>query len=573
MATEQELVALLHRADWTRLSLSGVVHGAAGPGFLVVTETPMRPFSPPPFPPPGSPWGPELTLLVAPGRRYRLSTVDGQHVRGCDGERIWEWFAELPPGTDVRLAGRPLPPFPVLLIPSWLLSGYSLSLEEETTVCGRAGLRVVATASGRRPDGKHLPGLIPVTPFRWLPVERFDRAVAVVDAELGILLRCESQRGDDEPDVTSFQELTVGGEADPEQFTAPAGSMTGGGSGSTGWPFGEAGREAAMTVAGLAAGGLGAAIRYAPRKRQDPFAQATHEDDPEPVMPADDPGPGFAAGAGGGLAPVSDEVLHLLYRSGLDVPRFTATMHQWIDFAALLDAVPEAARKTGFGGVGLLVDALGDTARDAGAHYVRRVRMGGWDRYRIDLTYPAPRPDEDPRARPGRHRFPPRTVACDGERRWVVYAGRVEAGPAGPPLDEIVDLVDASWLLGCDLSGGSEVVAGGRPGYRVALEGRRRDSSGLGGFLEFFFPAVAVVDAESGRLLRLTHYMGGKPVVRAELRDIVADESDDFGFSPPAGLRVVEKPADAEPTPPNPVESMTRAARGFLGALRGRTLG
>lgn len=562
MATERELVALLHRADWTRLSLSGVVYSDDAPQFPIITEMRARP-----FPPPGSPWGPELTLLLAPGRRYRLSDEDGRHVRGCDGERIWEWFPELPPSADVGLLGGPEAPFPVLLAPSWLLTGYTLTIEEETTACGRAGIRVAATAVSR-PSGKHLPGLIPVTPFHWASAMRYDSAVVIVDAELGILLRCEGQRGDGAPGVTSFRTLTVGVEADQERFTGPEGSV-GGGSG-PGWPFGRAGREAAKTVAGLAAGGLGAAIRYAPRKRQDPFAQATHEDDPEPVMPADDPVPG--GGADAPVPPVSDEMLHLLYRSGLSVPRFTATMHQWVDFAALLDAVPQAARKTGFGGVGLLVDAVRDAARDTGDHLVRRVRMGGWDKYRIDLTRPAPDPGKDTGARPRDYRVIPRTVACDGERRWVVYAEKVIVGPAGPPLDEIADLVDASWLLGSGLSGGEEVVADGRPGYRVAVEARRGGLSMLSGVIGFFFPAVAVVDAETGGLLRLTLYKGGKPVLRSELRDIAPDESDDFGFSPPDGLPVVEETADDEPpaAPPNPVEYMTKAARGFFGSLRGR---
>src|SRR5271165_285652 len=545
MAGEQELVALLHRADWARLSLSGVVYSDDALGSSVVTE--MR--------------GPELTLLLAPGRRYRLSDEGGRHVRGCDGERIWEWFPELPTRTDVRLLGGPEPPSPVLLAPSWLLSGYALTIEEETTACGRAGIRVAATALSR-PSGRHLPSLIPVTPFHWASAVRYDSAVVVVDAELGILLRCEGQRGDGAPDVTSFRTLTVGVEADPERFTAPEGSVGGGGSG-PGWPFGGAGRGAAKTVAGLAAGGLGAAIRYAPRKRPDPFAQATHEDDPEPLMPADDPFP--APAVGGGLAPVGDEVLYLLYRSGLGVPRFAATMHQWVDFAALLDAVPQATRKTGFGGVGLLVNALRDLARDTGDHLVRRVRMGGWDKYRIDLTRPAPNPDGDPGAWPRDYRGIPRTVACDGERRWVVYAGKVVAGPAGPPLDEIADLVDASWLLGSDLSGGEEVVAGGRPGYRVAVEARRGAPSMLGVF-GFFFPAVAVVDAETGGLLRLTLYKGGKPVLRSELRDIAPDEFDDYGFCPPEGLPMDEESPEDEPPgpPPNPVDYVAKAARGFL---------
>ena len=76
---------------------------------------------------------------------------------------------------------------------------------------------------------------------------------------------------------------------------------------------------------------------------------------------------------------------------------------------------------------------------------------------------------------------------------------------------------------------------------------------------------MAVIDAESGRLLRLTVYKGGKPVVRTELRDVAAGEFDsgDFEFTPPAGLRVDEA-AGREPP------RFADAARDFLGSLRGK---
>ena len=45
--------------------------------------------------------------------------------------------------------------------------------------------------------------------------------------------------------------------------------------------------------AGLAAGGLGAAIKYAPKRHVDPFAAATSED-PDDVMPDDEPLPDWA---------------------------------------------------------------------------------------------------------------------------------------------------------------------------------------------------------------------------------------------------------------------------------------
>ena len=77
---------------------------------------------------------------------------------------------------------------------------------------------------------------------------------------------------------------------------------------------------------------------------------------------------------------------------------------------------------------------------------------------------------------------------------------------------------------------------------------------------------MAVVDAETGGLLRLTLYKGGKPVLRSELRDVAPGESDDFGFSPPPGLPVDEEPPADEPPgpPPNPVDYVAKAARGFL---------
>jgi hypothetical protein len=177
---------------------------------------------------------------------------------------------------------------------------------------------------------------------------------------------------------------------------------------------------------------------------------------------------------------------------------------------------------------------------------VGSVRIGGWDRYRIDLTYLTP-----PREWRGGRRPGPLTIACDGQRCWQVYTDRVLVGPAGPPPDELTELLDGSWLLECGLSGGEEIAVGGRRGYRVAVERRDQLPSPLAVFDRLFFPAVAVLDAESGRLLRLTRYKSGKPVFRCELRDVTPDESGDFGFEPPAGLRVVEERPDSpgEDTP------------------------
>ena len=552
MTSKQELVALLYRADWTRLCLSGEVHGAGEPLITDLIEMqPGRDAPFPPFPkaPPPEPFGAEAsdrTLLVAPGSRYRVESADGRHVQGCDGERVWRWLADLPPGVELRFDSRPRPPCPELLAPAWLLSGYKLVIKGKVTACGRPGIRVLATPRRASRDWRapRLAGPLPA--FRFPPIFAYDQVIAVADAELGILLSCERRRGDQQAEVSEFRSLTVDPEVDSARFTAPAGSVFGDGAGFPGWPFGSAGREAAKAVAGLAAGGLGAAIKYAPFGRPGPpkpstWGIAVDEGDAEAAMPHDDPFPGDAADR----PPADDKVLHALYRGGGGEPRFTATMHQWLDAAALLEAVPESARKAGFGGVGFLVDTLLDAARDKGTIYqVSSVRIGGWDRYRIDVTRPA-RSGERYGGRDWRGRRPePVTVACDGQRRWQVYADRVVAGPASPLPDDLAEFLDGSWLLECDLSGGEKIAVGGRRGYRVAVEGRAQLPSPLAVFDSLFFPAVAVVDTQSGRLLRLTGYKGGKPVFRRELRDITPDESGDFGFEPPAGLRVVEEPPD-----------------------------
>jgi len=571
MVDERSVVALLYRADWRRLSLSGEAHGRR-PMIPLLSERPRRrpgePFPPPPpFPPPsGSPGETDMTLLVAPGGRYRLATPDG-HLWGCDGERAWAWLGELPSGRDIHLVGDREAPFPELLEPSWLLTDYDLAIEGDTTACGRPAIRVAATARHRdRHRGQHRG----VPSLRWPPAKRADRAVAVVDAEFGILLRCETQRGDGPPDVAEFRSLTVGADTDPARFTAPPGSVFAAESGfwPTFIPFGGAGREAAKTVAGLAAAGIGAAIKYRPRKRPDPFARATEETtDPDAAMPRDDgPAPDTMPGAAA-AAPLSDEVVYLLYRTGADEPRLTATLHNWVDLGALLDAVPESARKTGFGGVGFLVDAIRDADDDSSIHLVSSVRIGGWDRYRIDATSTPPGGSLPRGWHP--HRPSPLTEACDGQRRWQVFADQVTVGDAAPLPEEIACLVDGSWLLGAELSGGEEVTVGGRRAYRVAGRSRLPAPFGLLSVIAMdFLPAVAAVDAESGRLLRVTRYAGGKPVLCSELRDIAPDTSDDYGFEPPAGLRVVEE-EPAEEQPPNPADFAGKAAMEAVDALRG----
>ena len=134
-----------------------------------------------------------------------------------------------------------------------------------------------------------------------------------------------------------------------------------------------------------------------------------------------------------------------------------------------------------------------------------------------------------------------------------MFADRVVTGPAAPPPGDLADLVDAAWLLDPDveLSGGTEVTVGGRPAYRVTARYRQDARRGLGLWDRLFFPAVAVVDAETGLLLRLTRFKGGRPAMRQELRDVAALEAGAaFGFTPPAGRPVSDAAAPGDEQQP-----------------------
>ena len=105
-----------------------------------------------------------------------------------------------------------------------------------------------------------------------------------------------------------------------------------------------------------------------------------------------------------------------------------------------------------------------------------------------------------------------------------------------------------------------------------------------------FFPVDAIVDAETGCLLRLISFVGDAPAAWWELDDISTEpgDPDDFRIAAPPGTRVVEETgnpfADYTATMPGlagtaartAVEAVSRthsavsAARSFLDDLRGQ---
>lgn len=539
------VVALLYRADWTRLSLAGKVSGldeAVVTTQLARSRNTARP----------------VTLHVAPGRRYRRD--DGDLVVGCDGKRVWQWLNDPPPDGESGWESASIPAFRALLCPSWLLTGYDLEVLGPWMACGRPGIRVAGT--DRHPRTRRLdPSAI--LDGEWASgAPRHGRVEVVVDAELGILLRCKrsGDAGDHAPwraRVLEFLHLEVGAVVGEALFEPPPGSRVSKARGTgrlpvtnffgipetalSGLPW-----EAVKTAAGLTAGGLGAAIRYTPLSWIFRYEEGADE-----PMPDDDP----PSGTDVDKAPVSDELLYLLYRSGGGVPKFTATAHLWVNGGAMLAWVPESARKTGLGGVGYLIDALSRDSRNG--HTVSKVQMDGWQRYQIEPTW-------SPGSAKGKRTGPPLT-ACDGERYWEVHEDRVAVGKPRPAPAELACLTDASWLLRCELSGGEPITFAGRAAFRLSVRGGFAQSE----LLWPGFPAVAVVDAETGRLIRLTCYGGQKPAYRHELRDVTPasrDAGDDIVYAVPPGLRVVD--ADSVPDPPDPPRIAARAAAAAADELR-----
>jgi hypothetical protein len=199
MASVSDVVRLLHRADWTRLSLAAEVNIGIDPVLSWKRAQAARP----PWqlrntPEPEGPGGfrsRRLRLLIAPGRRYREEDEDSGWVAGCDGERRWDQGGPGQPGAQdpAEMSGDPVPPLPALLCPAPLLTGFILEVRGPVTACGRDAVHVVATplsggaevmVGNRRSYRISITGGVSSSQFLvFFPAE------AVVDAELGVLLR------------------------------------------------------------------------------------------------------------------------------------------------------------------------------------------------------------------------------------------------------------------------------------------------------------------------------------------------------------------------------------------------
>ncbi len=543
------LVTLLYRADWRRLCLSATFSARAEqprviriPGdssrrpagqaaetderdpketWRLATEAPEAPDlyeeddeeeddadDLPPH------WRDSLSkVLVAPGERYRIEDArpDRDMILIRDRESLWR----VGPDEAVRVPELGLAAALMdLLDPSWLISYFDLELAGAALAAGRPAYRVTAaprpvTTSTR--DSRYGP---------------FDRVDVLVDAELGILLRREAFSGGQSIEAAEMLSLALDpAEArDPARFMPPAGLRRSD-------PFADAGTLFSMSGPGwrvvkTGAKAAGAALAHRIRRdiRAQPAPAATSPPIPEPGDPP----------AAGKPAPVSDDLVNLLHRTGLPPQRFAAGVRKWSDSELMLRCVADyrAAQPQGLRGV-LGPEAVWDALADAPRQIVfqtARLRVSLPGKYRIDCL-------ADNRQAS--------VSACDGARQWRVYPNRVVTEPAKPLNEDWSDLIDPGWLLasGWRLSAAGAQDVGGRRGWRIwADTADGNDLQDIQG-ARMFPRAAVVVDAELGIVLQLAFLVDDRPAVCFELHDVTVPAADDtagFRVEIPPGTRVVE---------------------------------
>jgi len=149
---------------------------------------------------------------------------------------------------------------------------------------------------------------------------------------------------------------------------------------------------------------------------------------------------------------VPGHVLDLLYHSWPGAPCVRAELHQWADPVAMAESALAGWDAAGVGGAGRLAAAI--ASFDKRTYRADQVLAASRGQYKVETV----------RARRPRG---PSAIACDGQRRWKAYPGRVVVGPAAPLRSDVTRMIDSAWLLGCRLSGGEPVAVGGCRGYQV----------------------------------------------------------------------------------------------------------
>jgi len=535
-----QLVPLLYRADWTRLCLSAEISTVAqlrGPvrmgsdadrgrwagqqdeddeeetnpaeAWRLASEAGDLPEADPGESPPRGRTA-LSRVVIAPIGRYRIEDIPDDRA-GClavsDGETCWRVFdGRLHRDHYVGMNSE----FVQLLDPSVLISDFELELIGAAEAAGRPACRVAATP---RPAA---------TGARSYRYRRFDRIEALVDAELGILLWREAFSGARSVEFFELRSLTLDpAEADDPALFRPPPELPLAGDGERPEQFFDTSGPG-WRVVKAAARAAGAALTFAVRH----FGGQPDPASPAPPMPEPGQSPAGAA------APLGDDLVNLLHRTGLPAQRFAAGVRKWTDGEAVFGRFAEQRSAMPFPGL-LGPDALWDAIADMRHRSSRvvfqtaRLRVALPGSYRIDFLDGG---------------WNERALVCDGVRLWTVYHNRVVSEPAARLRDDWARLADPAWLLsGWQLTTGGPAEVGGRRGWTVWADAK----PGQAGLAQvgLFGRAAAVIDAELGIVLRLSYLVGDQLAACLELHNLTvpaADDPGDFSVDVPPGTRLVE---------------------------------
>lgn len=567
-----ELIELLYRVDWTRISFAAEITDFRNYQLLshmmgrarrqragwpadtaneTGEETGERASR--------GPTAHSVLLLLAGDGRFRQETTypdRSASAHRSDGHDNWSTADEDDDDDDphspviVQSASPAQPSCTELLSPAWLPARFALELAGSEVVAGRHAVRVLARPRPVRrteagPDRLRPGRAAPRPAHRHIPPadELVDQIEALVDSELGIVLRCE-WRCDGQ--IVSRQEVTSitidpPEASDPAQFEAPAHHESADPGHAS--PFSGPGWQAAKNAADLGATALSFAIRRGQHRNPSDHSKpawtvdyAATADEAEQGQPSQD-------------EPVSAQILTLLYGAGLRRTEFDGELRTWFDGTVAAQALAAAADRNRLPGVGRLADTMNETS------WQRReaVKIGLPDRYRIEHL-------------DGRKPRKSTTVASDGRQRWRIYRDHVSVGPATPLPADLARLADPAWLLDWRLTGGAEVTCAGRRGFLILIG--QHDSA------DDSLPlAEAVIDADLGIVLRLR----GAPISRLGLEyeldvTVPAGRSPhDFTIDIPAGTRVDKDTGGLldEAEVPAPVKTAIQlAGKAFTGAAK-----
>lgn len=583
MTAAPEVIPLLYRADWTRWSVGAEVtvrqnRSAAraftsrfaselqrGWGGMMPLYRDTQPDADAGGPDPGLDQRVQIRyrFLIAPGGRFRFEPLPGlaagepaEHgdepvtLIVCDGESCWVIRGE---EAEQYAADRWHAPMDDVVSPSRLISRLHLAAAGTTEQAGRAVLRL--TGKPRLPNGRSA-----------LRTAMLDQVDLLVDAELGLVLRQESRYDGQPLEITELRDLVVEPRAasDPACFRLPPGIddhdmrgfgppdlgliRPGGPDGGTGWH--ESGPGSIAAVLGAAA------VRAVARRLARPEPPRGAGADPDAVMPAAEDAEPAAHEA------VADDLLNLIARTGLPPLNLSAEVHHWVDAEVAAPWIHAAIARSFEAPV--LLGFLGSDSPRAGLldlHRAALLRLAMPGRYRIGYQV-----DERPRQ--------PLTVACDGSRLLKLYHNRVVTSPARRLPPELARLIDPAWLLsGWRLSAAGQHIVGGRAAFLVTAEllaePRERPVIAPAPAMRI----AAMIDAETGILLRQVSYVDDEPAVRFELRNVTRHLSaapEDFGVDVPPEVPRIESDGDEvhDLDLPVPVRAAGEAAAAVLDGAR-----